>query len=85
MSERPTIDLDRKRGDWIEVPNGPLDRPRNLYAGMALSAVLALGGVYLCSQVGLGLIAICMLVPAVLFGVCLAGLIPAAIFRRDRT
>lgn len=86
MNERPTIDLDRSAGEFLEVPRGPLDRPRVLYAGLAVSGVLMLVDVIMMVSYGAPwILAVCGLVPAIVFGGCLVGRFPAYFFRRDRT
>ena len=71
-------------GDYVEVPKGPLDKPRILYAGMFLFGFMAvLGVVWGWAQQSL-LFGMIGLLFACLFGVALAGRFPALFFRRDR-
>jgi len=84
MAERPDIELSRERGEWIELPKGPLDRPRTLWLLMAL-----FGG-----MTGLTIImgfvspspwfAVATAIFAFLTGVAFVGRFPALFFRRDR-
>lgn len=85
MAQRPDIELSRERGEWVEVPKGPLDRPRTLWFAMAvwggLTALAIVMG-FITEKAWFAL-------PAVLFafmgGVAFAGRFPALFFHRDRT
>lgn len=83
LVERPTIELDRQRGEFVDLPGGPLYRTRTLNIGLIVTALLMLvalgadirfGGSWVLD--GAGMLA------AVMFGVCLAGRFPAYWFRK---
>lgn len=82
---RHDIELDRQRGDFIEVPKGPLDRPAALQWGMLVFGVGAIVGALAAYLIGTWWSAFLPIPMAILFGVGLAGRFPAAFFRRDRT
>ncbi len=83
LRERPTIELDRQRGEFVDLPGGPLYRTRTLNIGLigcgvlmlvALAADIHFGGSWVLDGAGM--------VAAVMFGVCLAGRFPAYWFRK---
>lgn len=84
MNERE-IDLSRAGGDFIDVPRGPLDRPKALYWGMVVFGVGAVVGALAANLIGTWWSAFLPIPMATLFGVALAGRFPASFFRRDHT
>jgi hypothetical protein len=85
LGQRPAIDLDRQRGEFVEIPGGPLYRARTLHIGLAAAAVLMAIALYADTRFGGSwVIAAAGMVAAVMFGVCLAGRFPAYWFRKGR-
>ena len=85
MAQRPDIELSRERGEWVELPKGPLDKPRTLWFGMILFGAMTVLSVVMAHITGRPLFAATAVPPAFLFGVAFVGRFPQAFFRRDRT
>ncbi len=85
MVERPEIELSRERGEWIETPQGPLDKPRTLWFAMLVFGVLTALAILLSFITG----RVWLSIPAAMFafmgGVAFVGRFPALFFRRDRS
>lgn len=84
MTERPEIELSRERGDWIEHPRGPLDKPKTLWFVMALSGGLALLSIVLCFISGKPGYSVLVAIFTFLTGGAFAGRFPALFFRGNR-
>lgn len=84
MAERPDIELSRERGEWVELPKGPLDKPRTLWLGMALCGGLTAMAVTLCFITGKAWFCLPVAIFAFMGGVAFVGRFPALFFRRDR-
>ncbi|WP_423066161.1 hypothetical protein [Devosia sp. CN2-171] len=85
MVKRPEIELRRERGDWVEVPKGPLDKPRTLWLLMVLFGGMTLLCVVMAYITGNPMFALLTAPFAFLAGVAFVGRFPAMFFRRDRT
>ncbi len=83
LRQRPTIELNRQRGEFVEIPGGPLYRARTLNIGLIVAALLMAVALFADTRFGGSwVITAAGMVAAVMFGVCLAGRFPADWFRK---
>jgi hypothetical protein len=84
MVERPEIELSRERGEWVEAPRGPLDKPRTLWFAMAVWGGLTTLAIVMGFITGKAWFGIPSALFAFMGGTAFAGRFPALFFRRDR-